>query len=173
MKIVLTGINKGCYSTGAGIDKLYVFDYNDINTKTVDITTKIHLDGFVLASGKKGVTFELPLNTASLVATAQISETRFFENVLTIKFSEISALLRGQIMSLAKGDSFIVVKTNAGKLLCLGLFFPVKVTDVTMNTGMQLGDAIGFDLTLTDYSSTKPVEFDETAIGALITTFIK
>jgi hypothetical protein len=91
---------------------------------------------------KEGSTF-----TENIVSSRE-NGTTYYEQVLELKFPNITAADHKQIKLLAWGMPLVVVGDNAGNIFIAGLERGMDVTGGTIVRGTALGDMSGYTLTL-------------------------
>lgn len=165
--ITLAGITLDCKGLG-GLSELYIFD-NSVFT-SVQITPSLGvdiLDTLVLTALSKMYKYELVPETSGMVSTItnnKAAGTSFVSTDLNLVFNKMTPAKRMEIQALVIGNVKCIVKDKNNNYWYLGYDNPVEVTGGTAVTGVALGDANQYTLTLNDLSAKLPYPFDGSEI---------
>lgn len=162
----LSGLNSGCKDSMGGIKEVYIADFDDVASKTLN-SAGDKIEAITMNANKKFKTFKLRKNTSSITSTMQVSDTagNYFQNDLTLQFMKMETAKRTQMMALLMGECVAIVLDSNGKYWYLGYDYPIEASSGTAQSGTAAGDLNGYDLTLSDTSKELPYEVDM-AIGA-------
>jgi len=162
--ILDNGFNLGCNVVG-GIEEVYIGTFDGLVTYTRDADDIIT----VLNDNPNSVScykFEQDIEFAGLVGTMTASRengTVFYENVLSVKFVQLSADLRNLVKALGRAPIFAVVKSNAGEYYLLGDESAGRASEGESSLGTAFGDMNGSTLSFT-FKSANPVSLCEGTI---------
>ena len=156
--LTLSGLARDCKDNAGGIKEVYIVDFNSVDSLSI-LSDKI--TGITLNSGSTFHTYSLRKQTSTLTTTINADEvagTLNYSSELNLKFSKLETGKRLEIVSLAMGETAIVVRDSNDKFWYLGKDYPVTLSAGTIATGTNLADFAGYDITLSDISRTAPYE---------------
>ena len=166
--ITLAGIGNECKDNIGGIKEVYIIDYANVTgvTATADKISAITVDStetFKTYSFKKQ-TSQMTTN----IASDDVAGTTLFTTELNLRFSKLETAKRLEILALAFGDLAVIVRDSNDVFWYLGKNYPVSLSAGSINTGTNLGDFSGYDVTLTDIAKEAPMEVDKTALESIL-----
>jgi hypothetical protein len=139
-----------CLDNVGGLKTLWISSDFDYTSVTADST-----DGITAVTGGTGNFYqvEIPKSGTSFTENFNVSEengTAFFEQTITIPVQKLSSAKREQIQLIAYNRATrCVVEDNNGVFWLLGLSRGCTLTAGTTTSGSALGDASGYNFTLT------------------------
>ena len=161
----LSGLNVGCKDSLGGIKEVYIAPYDEINLVTVT-------DGKIsaISANEHFKTFKFRKNTGSMTSTLQVSENggNSVQTELTLQFMKMETAKRVQMMALFMTECAAIVLDTNGKYWYLGYDYPIEASSGTAQTGTNLSDLNGYDITLTDTSRELPYEVNADVIANII-----
>ena len=107
------------------------------------------------------------------VNSSRDNGTTFFQQEVTIALKKLTNQMTTELKTMAFGRPIIVVHTNAGDALLVGLRNGTELTAGTIQTGAGLGDLYGYNFTMTGtepnqaqflYGSTKNDPFENLTV---------
>ena len=165
----LTGLNTACKeSSFGGIKEVLIALYEDVESTSVDATTKLLTP--TMASGKKFKQYKLLRSTGGLTSTLNTSDTTasYFTNEVTLQFMKLETSKRIEIMALMMSSCVVIVRDANDKYWYLGKDNYVECTAGSAATGTAASDSNHYELTLTDMSAELPYEVDASAISTIV-----
>lgn len=145
-----------CKDSISGIQAIYVLNYGLYDPYidvTYDTTTgyEDQITAIALPLASNIYKFELKgANTFdTTITSSRDNGTTFFEQVLTVQLKRQDAVTHKQVKLLAYGRPNIIVQTNANQFFIAGLVRGMDVTAGSINSGTNLGDYNGYQLTFT------------------------
>lgn len=163
--ITLNGIDFGCKDNVGGIKQIWLADWNAASVALSSSRYTATPSAFKL--------YRIRTGNGSMNSTLNADEaagTTYVQTDLNMKFTKMTEDSRIEVANILKGNCAAIVETNAGDYYGLGLEHPLTFSAGSANTGEQMGDFAGYDITLQDYCSTLPYLVDETIIASLPTT---
>ena len=156
--LTLSGIARDCRDNSGGIKEVYIIDYNSVNKVSIsaDIITGITVD-----SGTTFHTYTFRKQTGTLTTTINADEvagTLNYSSELNMKFSKLETAKRLEVVSLAMGETAVIVRDSNDRFWYLGKDYPVTLSAGSIATGTNLADFAGYDVTLSDISTNAPFE---------------
>lgn len=162
--IIDNGFNLGCNTVG-GVKNVWIGTFDGEVTYTEDadeIITALDNNPNSLSCYK----FEQDEEFSGVTGTgtfARENGTVFYENVLQIKFIQLTAATRNLVKAFGKAPIFAVVESNAGEFYLLGHDTPGRQTEGEASTGIAYGDMNGATLSFT-FKSPEPLKLCDGAI---------
>lgn len=139
-----------CLDKIGGIKTVYISGDFEYTSLTSDAT-----DGITALTGGTGTfyEFQVPKSGASFTENFNISEengTSFWEQTITIPIQHLSSAKREQIQLLSYNRaSRVVVEDNNGVFWFIGISRGCTITAGTTTSGANVGEATGYNFTLT------------------------
>lgn len=169
--IAFANIQKNCKDNAGGIKKVYIIDYDKVESVATDDSTGA-ITGLTTFTGSTFSKWEFATQTGTFTSTATISEengTLFFQNDAALVFGKAEKQKRLQMMAATVGNTAVVVLDSNNNLWYMGFDNPVNVSALVQNTGTSMGDKSGYDITLTDFSKELPrlIEMSSTDLESL------
>jgi hypothetical protein len=157
-----------CNSVAGGVEKLFIANGPvESFIHTAGVVSDIVVGGSSLVPADF-FTFELPRQTASFTETAAISQensTSVYNQDLTVVFNRLEAEKRNQILLMAEATSMVVVvKTNDGKYLSVGLEKGAFLSAASATTGTAYSDRAGYELTISGIELTPSFEVSSSIV---------
>lgn len=143
---ITQGYSLDCRNNTGGIQKIYVANFDDDQSYTLDG------DGQItgITSGVTYYTFEQRPQTAGFEETVQSSvenATLFYEQSVTMAFDKNTAALRNQLYLMAQSQLSIIVLDQNGSYWLVGEQNGADITEGTLPRGTAYGDRNGSLLT--------------------------
>jgi len=140
----------GCKDNIGGIRAVYFFNAEDVNTAgdvTIDPTSQ---EITSITSSASAYKYEVKgANGLSEAITQDASNgTTTYQGTLTVQLKGLDAETRQQVDLLTKGYPRAVVHLRDGKSLFVGLREGLDSSGGTIDTGIEKGDFVGFNLSL-------------------------
>jgi hypothetical protein len=162
------GLLDGCNDIAGGVEKLFIANGPvEAITASAGVVTAITVGGSALVPADFFV-FELPRQTASFtegITVSQENGTVVYNQDLTVIFNRLEAEKRNQIALMAQATSMVVViKTNDGKYLSVGLEKGAFLGSATATTGTAYADRAGYELTISGIELTPSYEVTSTIV---------
>lgn len=167
-----------CKDSISGIQAIYVLNYG-LYDPYIDVTYDAtagyedQITAIALPLASNIYKFELKgANTFdTTITSSRDNGTTFFEQVLTVQLKRQDAVTHKQVKLLSYGRPNIIVQTNANQFFIAGLVRGMDVTAGSINSGTNLGDYNGYQLTFTGQEPV-PANFldcnDEASLVALL-----
>lgn len=167
----LKGIGFDCNVNLAGVDRIYLANFEDLKfelgeTDTTGIVTK-----GTLAASKTLAEYVPAKNTASLTKTMTKDEStgvRYWNNEIVAQFNAMDAVKRAELDELDGAAVAGLVKDKNGVYWVIGFEQYATVTAATGQTGAAPDDGNFYNITITDVTGARMRTMDKTAAETLI-----
>lgn len=160
--IVLNNIGEFCGESLGGIVKMWVAPHTTANaTITTDKYT---------ADDTQFKVIEFPQATGSMTSTYNVNqETRTFyvSTDIAVQLPNLAVETSKVIDQMVRGGMAVVVKTAVGKYWGFGEDFPVRISAATAQTGTQMADLQGYNVTFQSTAAHMPSECDTAFVAKL------
>ncbi len=164
--ITLKGIDFACKDSVGGIKNVWLADWNaaapylSSSRYYTSSITAFKLYRFRVGNGAMNSTLNAD----------EANGTVYVQTDLNMRFTKLTEDSRNEIAEILRGNVAAIVETNTGEYYGLGLEHPLTFTSGTAQTGANLGDFAGYDITVQDYCSTLPYLVAEALIASLPST---
>lgn len=168
--VTLAGIVTDCDASLGGIKEVYIAQYADIKSVTVDPESKM-ISAIEKEASTKWYNYAFRKNTGSLTSTLTVDATagtNYVANELALVFTKMETSKRIEIAALSVGQLAVIVKDANDKYWYLGKDEYVSASAGTGVTGTAKGDQNAYTITLSCDSITYPYEIDPTKIAEII-----
>lgn len=168
--VTLKGIGQDCLTNLSGIKTVYIANYADVSTLTVDASTNT-INNIEMNAEAKFHTYVFPKNTGSLTKTLTKSESTgvlYYTNELAMQFNRMETQKRLEINALAAGQLAVIVQDMNGIYWYLGKDNYVSGSAATGQTGSGMDDGNFYTITLQDISAELPYAVDSSVIAGII-----
>jgi hypothetical protein len=160
------GLALQCRNSTGGIRTVYLANFNDNETYSLDANNQIT----GITSGATYYKFEVRPQTAGF--TEQINSsvengTLFFTQELSLSFDKNTAELRNQIYLLSQAQMKAIILDQNGTYRLIGKVNGADVVGGTIPTGTAYGDRNGVELNITAYEP-QPSHFISAAAFATL-----
>jgi len=160
-----------CKTLIGGLDAVYFVNKNDYTGITYDGTNTDVIDS--VAGVANLYKFELKGTNSfdQVINSSRENGTTYVEQTLKIqlKSREITTMKTVKLMSY--GAPHVIVKTRNGKFYFAGLERGMELTTANINSGVQMGDFSGYDITLVGMEKLEANLIDVADEAALATAF--
>jgi hypothetical protein len=171
--LIANGRAEACKDSIGGIRNIYFINYQiedadvSYDVTNTDLITDVNSVDSLYKFELKGSdnTFEQTINSDRNAGTT------FFTQTLTVKFKKQDVATTKNIKLLSYGRPHIVIETNAGQFMLMGLKYGADVTAGTISTGGAMGDFSGYSLTFTAEEPTPANFINASTQAALVTLF--
>ena len=168
--ITIAGITLDCESSLGGIKQVWITQYDNVKSVTVDDETN-QISAITLESDAKWYNYQFRKGTGSLTSTLNVDETagtNYVSNELALVFTKMETAKRVEIAALSIGQLAVVVEDSNGKYWFLGKDDYVSASAGTGVTGTAKGDQNAYTLTLSTDSDSYPYELSAEAIQSVV-----
>lgn len=168
--ITIAGITLDCESSLGGIKQVWITQYDNVKSVTVDDETK-QISAITLEADAKWYNYQFRKGTGSLTSTLNVDETagtNYVSNELALVFTKMETAKRVEIAALSIGQLAVVVEDSNGKYWFLGKDDYVSASAGTGVTGTAKGDQNAYTLTLATDSESYPYELSAEAIQSVV-----
>lgn len=168
--ITIAGITLDCESSLGGIKQVWITQYDNVKSVTVDDETN-QISAITLESNAKWYNYQFRKGTGSLTSTLNVDETagtNYVSNELALVFTKMETKKRIEIAALSIGQLVVVVEDSNGKYWFLGKDDYVSASAGTGVTGTAKGDQNAYTLTLATDSESYPYELSAEAIQSVV-----
>lgn len=168
--ITIAGITLDCESSLGGIKQVWITQYDNVKSVTVDDETN-QISAIILESDAKWYNYQFRKGTGSLTSTLNVDETagtNYVSNELALVFTKMETKKRIEIAALSIGQLVVVVEDSNGKYWFLGKDDYVSASAGTGVTGTAKGDQNAYTLTLATDSESYPYELSAEAIQSVV-----
>ena len=145
--ILTTGRKLPCKDAVGGITEVYFADYGTLGTATITAGVVTNFAGIGVAD-----LFKFDVKSASgleqTITSSTDNGTTFYEQTITMVLTKLDALTQEALQTLIVGRPNAFIKDNNGNYLAVGMTRGCDITG-TINTGVALGDLVGYTLTIT------------------------
>ena len=162
--ITLTDIGKECRNATGGLKDIWIIEYADVTSRTMDPVTE-KITAITLAADKSFKHWQFNAETGSMTCNGNINYqngTYYVQTDLALQFQKMESVKRLQVTAATAGETIVVVRDQNNVLFYLGYDNPVVTSAVGGNSGTAMGDLNGYTITLTDLSKGLPMEIDIT-----------
>lgn len=168
--ITIAGITLDCESSLGGIKQVWITQYDNVKSVTVDGETN-QISAITLEADAKWYNYQFRKGTGSLTSTLNVDETagtNYVSNELALVFTKMETKKRIEIAALSIGQLVVVVEDSNGKYWFLGKDDYVSASAGTGVTGTAKGDQNAYTLTLATDSESYPYELSAEAIQSVV-----
>lgn len=168
--ITIAGITLDCESSLGGIKQVWITQYDNVKSVTVDDETN-QISAITLEEDAKWYNYQFRKGTGSLTSTLNVDETagtNYVSNELALVFTKMETKKRIEIAALSIGQLVVVVEDSNGKYWFLGKDDYVSASAGTGVTGTAKGDQNAYTLTLATDSESYPYELSVEAIQSVV-----
>lgn len=168
--ITIAGITLDCESSLGGIKQVWITQYDNVKSVTVDDETN-QISAITLEADAKWYNYQFRKGTGSLTSTLNVDETagtNYVSNELALVFTKMETKKRIEIAALSIGQLVVVVEDSNGKYWFLGKDDYVSASAGTGVTGTAKGDQNAYTLTLATDSESYPYELSVEAIQSVV-----
>jgi hypothetical protein len=168
--ITIAGITLDCESSLGGIKQVWITQYDNVKSVTVDDETN-QISAITLEEDAKWYNYQFRKGTGSLTSTLNVDETagtNYVSNELALVFTKMETKKRIEIAALSIGQLVVVVEDSNGKYWFLGKDEYVSASAGTGVTGTAKGDQNAYTLTLATDSESYPYELSAEAIQSVV-----
>lgn len=168
--ITIAGITLDCESSLGGIKQVWITQYDNVKSVTVDDETN-QISAITLEEAAKWYNYQFRKGTGSLTSTLNVDETagtNYVSNELALVFTKMETKKRIEIAALSIGQLVVVVEDSNGKYWFLGKDDYVSASAGTGVTGTAKGDQNAYTLTLATDSESYPYELSAEAIQSVV-----
>lgn len=156
----LKGIGFDCNANLAGIKKVYLTYYDDVNVTSAQTIMSAHtITGITLSTGVTFFEYDFARNTSSLnsvLTKDDANGTRYYTNTLTLVFNKLTAPKHLEVMALAAEKLAAIVVDNNDKMWFLGYDAYVTGVSEEAGTGASADDRNGYSVTIEGTSAYLP-----------------
>jgi hypothetical protein len=168
--ITIAGITLDCESSLGGIKQVWITQYDNVKSVTVDDETN-QISAITIEADAKWYNYQFRKGTGSLTSTLNVDETagtNYVSNELALVFTKMETKKRIEIAALSIGQLVVVVEDSNGKYWFLGKDDYVSASAGTGVTGTAKGDQNAYTLTLATDSESYPYELSAEAIQSVV-----
>lgn len=168
--ITIAGITLDCESSLGGIKQVWITQYDNVKSVTVDDETN-QISAITLEADAKWYNYQFRKGTGSLTSTLNVDETagtNYVSNEVALVFTKMETKKRIEIAALSIGQLVVVVEDSNGKYWFLGKDDYVSASAGTGVTGTAKGDQNAYTLTLATDSESYPYELSAEAIQSVV-----
>ena len=168
--ITIAGITLDCESSLGGIKQVWITQYDNVKSVTVDDEAN-QISAITLEADAKWYNYQFRKGTGSLTSTLNVDETagtNYVSNELALVFTKMETKKRIEIAALSIGQLVVVVEDSNGKYWFLGKDDYVSASAGTGVTGTAKGDQNAYTLTLATDSESYPYELSAEAIQSVV-----
>ena len=168
--ITIAGITLDCESSLGGIKQVWITQYDNVKSVTVDDETN-QISAITLEADAKWYNYQFRKGTGSLTSTLNVDETagtNYVSNELALVFTKMETKKRIEIAALSIGQLVVVVEDSNGKYWFLGKDDYVSASAGTGVTGTAKGDQNAYTLTLATDSESYPYVLSAEAIQSVV-----
>lgn len=168
--ITIAGITLDCESSLGGIKQVWITQYDNVKSVTIDDETN-QISAITLEADAKWYNYQFRKGTGSLTSTLNVDETagtNYVSNELALVFTKMETKKRIEIAALSIGQLVVVVEDSNGKYWFLGKDDYVSASAGTGVTGTAKGDQNAYTLTLATDSESYPYELSDEAIQSVV-----
>ena len=166
----LAGITLDCTTSLGGIKTVYIANYGDVDTVSLD-TTSGEITAITMSNSAKFKPYQFRKQTGSMTSTLTVDETagiNYVSTELNLVFTKMETAKRLEMSALAIGQLAVIVEDSNNKFYYLGYDDYVSASAGTGNTGQNKGDSNNYSLTLKDESTTFPYLIAEGVLESVL-----
>ena len=168
--ITLKGISLTCENSLGGIKTVWLTQYSDVKSVTVDPETNL-ISAIDLEASAKWYEYQFRKGTGSLTSTLTVDETtgvNYVANELSLVFTKMENAKRIEVAAMSVGQLAAIVLDSNGKYWFLGKDDYVSASAGTGQTGTAKSDSNSYNITLSTDSESYPFEIDSSKIDTII-----
>lgn len=166
----LNGIGRGCAANLAGIDTLYLADFDLVKAVGDKETMELTSVEAVGSVAKPFYTYLLEAEVGSLTSTLTKATggIHYYTHEINAQFNKMSAEKHVELQAISKGACAGVVKDNNGKYWYVGADKYITGEDTVAQAGQSFDDFNGYSTVLRGRSATMPFELKGTVLTAFL-----
>ena len=168
--ITLAGFTLSCEPSLGGIKEVWMTQYSDVKSVTVDADSKM-ITAIELETSAKWYDYQFRKGTGSLTSTLNVDEAagvNYVSNELSLVFTKMETQKRIEIAALSIGQLAVIVLDSNGNYWYLGKDDYVSASAGTGVTGTAKGDQNAYTLTLSTDSDSYPYQIDSSKIAEIL-----
>ena len=165
--ITLAGLTRDCKNSQGGIKEVYISDYANVKAISYD-TNKTTISAITMTASTTFHTYKFRKQTASMTTTIDNTESPVYTTELSLKFSKMETVKRVEISALAQGEMSVIVRDTNNQYWYLGKDYPVVMSAGTINSGTNLTDFQGYEITLQDISIDSPMQVATASLSTIL-----
>lgn len=169
---IIYGFNaRGACKIVGGVKTVYLTNSENITAVgTTGPSPVTQINSFTYATGGLWYEFNQIQETSSLTMTPNASVQNyslFFEEILTLVFTNYNADLRYIVKSLAQNNLVAVVELRSGEFVYIGNYTGLDISGGEGGSGIAAGDRNGFSLTFRAIEPEAPLTLDPTFVESV------
>lgn len=161
-----TGFTLDCKDAVGGVKKIFLADWNVVNTTTVTIDGTTN--NVTALPDEDFYEYVLPTQTASFEETINFNRdngTVFYTQTVNVMLHKLSSAKRLELQNVAKARVAVFVVDSNDNVWAVGLENGADLSTSTAATGTALGDANGYTLAFTHEAPTRAYLSEVTPVG--------
>lgn len=166
----LKGISVDCETSMGGIKAVYLANYDDVQSVSVDDANGL-ITGITMSESIKFKGYHFRKNTGSMNSTLTADESTGLNYVTTevsLVFTKMETHKRIEMTALAQAQLAVIVLDSNGIYWYVTKDEYAAASAGTGETGTAKGDRNAYSLTLTSENLTYPIEIDAKIVSNLI-----
>jgi hypothetical protein len=165
-----TGQLLDCKDSAGGVKEVYIIDNGYVTGYTFSGNTEV-ISAIYLTAGQTFKTYQLRKQVASLNTTVTTNDqagTTFYQTDLVFSIPRLNASKRLELKALSVGNMSVIVRDNNDDYWGLGFGSVVTLNAGSANTGINFGDANGYQYTLQQIDKIPPFFIDPSCLTAIL-----
>ena len=166
----LAGITLDCANNKGGIKTVYIANFGDVKTVTMD-TDGGTVKTIEMNDGVKFKPYQFRKNTGSMTSTLTADETNglnFVTTELSLVFTKMDTAKRVEMAALSLGQLAVIVLDSNGIYWYITPDDYASASAGTGETGTAKGDRNAYTLTLSVENDSYPIEIEASAIATIV-----
>jgi len=166
----LSGLVRDCAANVGGVKNVYIANYDDVDTLTIDADAN-EITAITMLNSAKFKKYYFKRGQASVASTPQYNEAGDYageNSVLSLTFLRQDATKRLEVAALSVGELAVIYEDNNGQYWYLGSDRPVLRTGGESGSGAANTDNNRYGIELTAYDNALPLSVDSAIISNIV-----
>jgi hypothetical protein len=167
--LINAGIAKDCSNNIGGISKIYITDFESVDTLTVG--TGETITTITMVGGRTFYEYQFNRNTATFTENAVVNVENgslFYDQTVTLRIPKREQTKRDKLALLTQKDLAVIVLDQNGKYWYPGELNGVYLSEMPSESGTAKGDFNGYTITLKGEELEGAREVEASAVTAVI-----
>ena len=169
--IITNGGGEPCKTLVGGIDAVFFVNYGDVATVTYDVTNTDVIDAVTGVANLYKFDLKGTNSFDQVINSSRENGTTYVEQTLKVQLKNRDITTMNTVKVMAYGRPHVVVKSRNGKYYFAGLERGMELTTANINSGIQMADFNGYDITLVGMEKLEANLIDAATDVALATAF--
>jgi hypothetical protein len=169
---LVNGLTEQCKTLIGGIDAVYFVNFGiESGDLTYDVTNTDVIDAVANVTSLYKYELKGTNSFDQVVNSSRENGTTYVEQTLKMQLKSREIAVMKSVKLLAFGRPHVIVKTRNGKYYLAGLERGMELTTANINSGVQMADFNGYDITMVGMEKLEANLIDVADDAALATAF--